>query len=63
MKAALPATPSADPHPRYAGGFDLVSFAPPLPAHLVEIETLQASSYVDDFERARLWGRRLGNNL
>lgn len=46
---------SADPHPGYAGGFDLVSFAPPLPAHLVEIETLQGSSYVDDPERAKLW--------
>jgi transcriptional regulator with XRE-family HTH domain len=46
---------SADPHPGFAGGFDLVTFAPPLPTRLVEIETLRGSSYVDDPEHARLW--------
>lgn len=46
---------SADPHPGFVGGFDLVAFAPPLPTRLVEIETLRGSSYVDDPEHARLW--------
>lgn len=45
----------ADPHPGCAGGFELVSLSPPMPELIVELETLQGSSYLDDSDHVALW--------